>query len=38
MFYKHRRPDLKVYQKEACVAELEEAPGTKGTKYYNLNQ
>jgi hypothetical protein len=27
-----------MYQKEACLAELEKATGTKGTTYYNLDQ
>lgn len=38
IYHKHGWPNLEVYQKEACLAELKEATGTKGTKYYNLNQ
>lgn len=38
IYHKHGWPNLNVYRKEACLAELEKATGTKGTKYYNLDQ
>ena len=38
IYHKHGWPNLEVYQKEACLEELKEATGTKGTRYYNLNQ
>ncbi|KAF2632510.1 hypothetical protein BU25DRAFT_76272 [Macroventuria anomochaeta] len=38
IYHKHGWPNLEVYQKEACLAELKDATGTEGTKYYNLDQ
>ncbi|KAI4647772.1 hypothetical protein J4E93_004182 [Alternaria ventricosa] len=38
IYHKHGWPNLEVYQKEACMAELEKATGTEGTKYYSLEQ
>ncbi|KAI4946896.1 hypothetical protein J4E91_007068 [Alternaria rosae] len=38
IYPKHEWPDLEVYQKAACLAELEIAMETQGTKYYNLDQ